>query len=106
MLNGENFKLLQSLRYTWPVYLGVILVTIRFAMLVIYDTPGSPDGYFLVELGVVVTILISVIYSIRFLSNRANDMPRWVFAINLVYGPLLVCSAATSGLIALIIGSN
>jgi len=44
--------------------------------------------HFIFEIGIMVCMFASVIYTIRLWRRTATDLPRWVFFLNLFFGPL------------------
>ena len=75
-------------KYVWPVPVFVILVAAGGgAAILARDIFMAVHG--LIEIGVLVCLVASLIFSLRLWRVGSADVPRWVFYLNLS-GPLMV----------------
>ena len=93
-----------SLRYLWPAPTGFILWLSALAVAKVFGHQAFIATHALFEVGIVISLLASVIYSIRLSGSGRSIAPRWVFFANLAFGPLILtviaCVALYSTLIS------
>jgi hypothetical protein len=71
----------------WPLPVAVLL----FVLALIARSVGREffwSTHFIFEIGIMVCMFASVIYTMRLWRRTATDLPRWVFFLNLLFGPL------------------
>jgi hypothetical protein len=75
--------------YLWPTPTGLISWITALAVAKFFGQQAFIATHVLFEIGIVVSLLASFFYAIR-LSGRGRSLaPRWVFFVNLAFGPLI-----------------
>ena len=78
-----------SLRYLWPTTTGLVLWLSALAVAKFLGQQAFIATHAIFESGIVVALLASVVYAIR-LSGRGRSLaPRWLFFVNLAFGPMI-----------------
>jgi hypothetical protein len=78
---------LRIFKHAWPLPLSLLL----FASVCVARTMGRDVFYsthFIFEIGIAICMFASVIYTMRLWRRTSTDIPRWVFFLNLFFGPL------------------
>ena len=98
----QRFDPSAILRYGWPAPVGVTLILAGYGIARLLGNRAFLNTHFWLEIGVIVSMLVSVVYAIRLGSKGTNLAPRWVFVLNLCYGPLIFGYFIVSGLISIL----
>ena len=92
-----------SLRYLWPMPTGLILWLGTLAVAKFLGQQAFFATHMLFEIGIMVSLFCSVVYSIRLSGSGRSLAPRWVFLVNLFYGPLIFGFIACFALYSVIV---
>ena len=92
---------LSILRYLWPAPMGLALFLIGLAIAKFGSHRAFLNVHFWLEIGIVVSMFASVIYSIRLSGKGRSLAPRWVRNLNAVFGLSLLGWSAVPGIIGL-----
>jgi hypothetical protein len=77
------------LRYLWPTPTGLISWLSALAVAKFLGQQAFIATHVLFEIGIVVSLLASVVCAIRLSGGGRSLAPRWVFFVNLAFGPLI-----------------
>lgn len=79
---------LRICKHVWPLPVALAL----FALMGLARLMGEDvflATHFIFEIGITVCMLASVVYTVRLWRIGTNGIPRWVFFLNLFFGPLI-----------------
>jgi hypothetical protein len=73
-----------ALRYFWPAPTGLLSILTAYAMANL-DRRLFMNAHFWLELGIIVSFLASVIYSVRLFGKEREAAPRGAFIVNIAF---------------------
>ena len=79
----------RTLRYLWPTPTGLVLILTGYLVFQVLGQRAFLNTHFFLEIGVMITMFASVMYAIRLSGKGRRLAPRWVFYVNLCFGPLI-----------------
>lgn len=85
------------LQYVWPAPVGVLLWLAAHFL----GREAFLMTHFWFEIGIVVSMLASIVYSIRLFPEERRLVPRWVFVLNFCFGPTIITGIMILGLFKL-----
>ncbi|MBB5354026.1 hypothetical protein HNR46_004298 [Haloferula luteola] len=94
-----------SFRYAWPAPLGLTLILTGYGVAEFLGHRAFLKTHAVIEFGIVVSLLASVVYAIRLAGKGRVLAPRWVFLLNLCFGPLIFGFLIVSGLTSILTGN-
>lgn len=94
------------LRYGWPAPTGLALILSGYCVHHFLGKWAFLSSHFWFEIGLIISLLASVVYAIRLGGKGRTLAPRWVWVINLCFGPLIIGFTIISGLISILTGND
>jgi hypothetical protein len=91
-----------TLSYGWPAPLGLSLILAGYGVAHFFGQRAFHNTHFWFEIGIITSMLASVVYTIRLSGKGRKLAPRWVFVLNLCFGPLIFGFFMISGLIPIL----
>ncbi|MBK1884333.1 hypothetical protein JIN85_18085 [Luteolibacter pohnpeiensis] len=92
-------------KYLWPTPLGIACWLGAVGTAKIWGLRVFLNTHFFFEMGIMVALLTSVIYAVRLAGKGRSLAPRWVFYLNLLFGPLVFTVQIVADLVSSLSGS-
>jgi len=90
-----------SRKYLWPTPTGVICWISAMAVGKFLGQRAFLNTHVIFELSIIAALLASVVYSMRLSGKGRSLAPRWVFFLNLAFGPLILAFICAASILSL-----